>query len=228
MNRPARKRLGERFFDPEEVATVIDLFAPMRLALEHARAAGKRSVVWPWRDWRVPMLVLAGLLTVGGTGAALQARAVVEPTAAPVPAARLIAELPPPAPAIAPVALAPVTIAPAPRAQPRPPSDAETVAALNRRALSEYERSRSEAAVRLLSQAVRLCQRPALAWNTLCASSHVNLGRVLAGGYHQSGLAARHFRIAEAIRPGSAIRPADDRALRGGLTNRERSRRGTR
>jgi hypothetical protein len=126
----------------------------------------------------------------------------------------------PPLPALAVPEEAP-PIAPAPRLRPRAAGDTELLAALNRRALAEYQHARTEPAVRLLSQAARLCQRPALAWNGLCATTHVNLGRVLVGGYGQSGLAARHYRIAEAIRPGSTT--AGGRVLRGGLTSGDRS-----
>jgi hypothetical protein len=224
-----RPRLGDRLFDPEEVATVLDLFAPVQLALEHAGSPEGHQRLWPWREWKVPALVAAAILTVGVTGAALQASAVVVPVRAeparPPRAATYITQLPStPRLAIAPPPAPPRSVPP-PRV--RPPGEVETLAALNRRALSEYERSRSEQALRLLSQALRLCQRPALAWHALCATTHVNLGRVLAGGYRQSGLAARHFRIADAIRPSSASRaPGGGRTLQRGLTSEDRSSRG--
>jgi hypothetical protein len=227
MNRrPERTRIGTHLFDPEEVATVVDLFAPVRLALEHARAQGRRPRLWPWGEWKVPLVVGAAILAMGVAGAALQARAVAVP--APrlperAPVLRQTLEVPPPTQQeIAPSPATPLE--PEPPAQARPPSEVQALAALNRRALAEYERSRSQPAVRLLSQALRLCQRPALAWHQLCAATHVNLGRVLAGGYGQSGLAAKHFRIADAIRPGSATwAPAGGRALRSGLTSGARS-----
>jgi hypothetical protein len=221
--RPERTRIGTRLFDPEEVATVVDLFAPVRLALEHARAQGRRPRLWPWGEWKVPLVAGAAILAMGVAGAALQAREVAVPVPERAPAPRETLEVPPPRQQqIAPPPIAPLE--PEPPAQARPPSDVQTLAALNRRALSEYQRSRTQPAVRLLSQALRLCQRPALAWHQLCAATHVNLGRVLAGGYGQSGLAAKHFRIADAIRPGSATwASAGGRALRSGLTSGARS-----
>jgi serine/threonine protein kinase len=92
------------------------------------------------------------------------------------------------------------------------PSDAalrtsipERVEALNQRALAAYGRLDPARALRLLGAALRLGQRAGRSEIALTARTQINLGVVLAGGFKQRGLAARHFRLARALDP--AIMP---------------------
>jgi hypothetical protein len=75
------------------------------------------------------------------------------------------------------------------------------VAALNRQAMTAYERLSPESALRLLNEAERLCRGLGASGRDLAVTTHLNLGVVLAGGFKQTGLATRHFRLARAIRP---------------------------
>jgi hypothetical protein len=76
------------------------------------------------------------------------------------------------------------------------------VLALNQRALGAYARLDPGSALRLLSTALRLTQRGGRSDAGLTARTEINLGVVLAGGFKQRGLAARHFRIARSLEPG--------------------------
>jgi len=176
-----------RLFEPDEVATVIDLFAPLTQVRLRA-ASSVRGFDWA-------RIAAAVTLTTGVflAGAAL----VAEPRRPPLTRVHPAAVTPvervspaPPAPAIVAVVIAP-----------RPPGPTAVLAALNRRALSAYGRGEPGAALAALSRGLRLCQRPVLAWHHLCARTHLNTGVVLAGARQQSALATRHFRIARAIRP---------------------------
>jgi serine/threonine protein kinase len=81
----------------------------------------------------------------------------------------------------------------------------DRVEALNQRALAAYGRLDPTRALRLLSSALRLSQRAGRSEIALTARTQINLGVVLAGGFKQRGLAARHFRLARALDP--AIMP---------------------
>jgi hypothetical protein len=196
------------------VATVIDVFAPIRLALEHVRT-GTVSGPPPRRGPRVDRtrlaLMIGALMAVGVVGVGLRAR-----WPEPLPSTQMVMPARPRQPTLVTSSQSLVTPPPADEStmrrertpavitivtRPRGPEELGTLAVLNRKALSAYARRQVGPAMRLLAQAARLCERPAVAWHELCALTHVNLGLVLAGGYGQGGLAAKHFRIAEAIRP---------------------------
>jgi hypothetical protein len=93
--------------------------------------------------------------------------------------------------------------APAPRTSVR-----DRVLALNQRALGAYARLDPANALHLLSFALRLCQSAGRDEVALTARTQTNLGVVLAGGFKQRGLAARHFRMARALDP--SILPTRD------------------
>jgi hypothetical protein len=192
-----------RLFEPEEVATVIDLFAPIQQARIRA-AYSVRAVDWPGVTAAVALLT--GLCVVGV--ALVSAR----PQPQPPPARLARAPAPPPAviataPAIEAIEVPPPPEPPEPPrivamvVEPRPPSPTAVLASLNQRALAAYRRGDPAAAMTALERGVRLCLRPALAWHDLCARTHLHAGVVLAGGHGQHGLAEKHFRIARAIRP---------------------------
>ena len=191
-----------RAFDPEEGATVLDVFAPLRLALDHCRSdepGPRRRLLERARM----VLVGAAALGVGVALAMLQAR----------PSSRVEAAPPP-------VAVGPVTVAaleevgePEPRPAPiaahrRAPAPATVLAGFNRRALGAYARGQLDPAVRLLSQGLRLCRPPAPSLREPCALTHANLAVVLEGGFGQTGLAARHLRAAQELRAPSLERTA--------------------
>jgi hypothetical protein len=204
-----RTRAAVRLFNPEEVATVIDLFAP----LDHARVRAVSSVrAIEWGRVLAAVTLTIGLCVaataVVSAGPQPHASPRREPAATPRPTITPIAEpapIPAPVPAPPPARPEPAPIATAPIIavviEPRAPSPTALLASLNRTAMAAYQRGQLPAAREVLSRALRLCQRPALVWHDLCARTHLNTGVVLAGGHQQGGLAAKHFRIARAIRP---------------------------
>jgi serine/threonine protein kinase len=75
------------------------------------------------------------------------------------------------------------------------------VVSLNRRAMAAYERLAPDAALRLLNEAEQLLQPMGASGRDVAVTTHLNMGVVLAGGFKQTGLASRHFRLARAMRP---------------------------
>jgi hypothetical protein len=202
----ARQRRGGRFFTPGEVATVIDMFSPSAtIAAANRKRRRPASLV----DW-ARLLVLGTMGVVLCAGAASLSRS----PASPAPAARSPVAITTAARQV--VVVEPAIPARVERSRPtvhivararRPLAVVDTLAALNRQAMVAYQRRQLAGALGILSRGAHLCERPALAWNDLCALTHVNLGVVLAGGYKQPGLAAKHFRIARAIDPTIAPSP---------------------
>jgi hypothetical protein len=195
-----------RLFEPEEVATVIDLFTPLAQARMRAANSG-RGFDWPRLAAAIALgtgvCVVGAALLAGPPVVAPRLRpaaVLVTPVAPPAPA--MAPQPPPPPPSEAPPAAAPIV---AVVIEPRPLSPMSVLATLNRAALAAHRRGQPAAALAALARGVRLCQRPALAWNDLCARTHLHAGVVLAAGHRQTGLAARHFRIARAIQPGLGL-----------------------
>jgi eukaryotic-like serine/threonine-protein kinase len=93
------------------------------------------------------------------------------------------------------------------RPRPRPsssPRPADQVAELHRRALQAYEDLDPDVALSLLQKALRRCQEGCGQQPRLLAATHLYLGVVLAGGFRQADLAARHLRIARTLQPSLA------------------------
>jgi hypothetical protein len=222
-----RRTRRSTFFDPDEVATVIDMFAPAVTGLHRYDARRPPVSRIDWERLAVVVAMMAALCSIGtvlqrpdlfppraeGSGDRSLVIAEQRREPAPRPPARMAAALP-----AAPDPRPPgrvVTIAEPTRprlsvrivAGPRRSGVAATLVALNRKAMAAYSHLQLQPAMRLLSRGLLMCGRPALAWNNLCALTHLNVGVVLAGGYKQTGLAAKHFRIAKAIDAGIAPSP---------------------
>jgi hypothetical protein len=78
------------------------------------------------------------------------------------------------------------------------------VAELHRRALQAYEDLDPDTALGLLQKALRQCELGCGRQPRLLAATHLYLGVVLAGGFRQPDLAAKHLRIARALSPSLA------------------------
>ena len=101
----------------------------------------------------------------------------------------------------------------APGRQSRPPSHAKrqgipAVVALNRDALAAYEQLDLQESLELLQRAVRLCEDEGPSARPSLATTHLHLGIVLAAGFKQRDLGAKHFRLATELRPGIAPLPS--------------------
>ena len=79
--------------------------------------------------------------------------------------------------------------------------------ALNRRAMAAYERLDLEEALDLLREGLRAGNTSTARNRDALATTHLNMGVVLAGGFKQQGLAVKHFRLARALRPQLAPSP---------------------
>jgi len=176
------------------VATIIDLFPKQRARRHAVNAAGRI-------DWLRVVSV-----TALAAGVCVMAAAAVAARPQPAPLCRepaVAPALPSPAaaaPRIEAVSLDPVVIAP------RRPGVREVLIGLNRAALVAQRQRRLPVAMESLARARQLCTRPAVAWDPLCARTHLNTGALLAG-QGQDDLAVKHFRIARAIQHDISLPP---------------------
>ena len=82
-----------------------------------------------------------------------------------------------------------------------PAGDPDALAEMHRRAIAAYEDLDPDTALSLLRRVLQRCEDGCDRNPQLLARTHLHLGVVLAGGFKQPGLAARHFRMARTLEP---------------------------
>jgi hypothetical protein len=88
-----------------------------------------------------------------------------------------------------------------------PDATVARVVELNRQAVALYKKKKHEDALKLLRQALDLCEAAGLEQHPITARTHVHLGIVIVGGFGKREIGARQFTAALRIQPDIALTP---------------------